>query len=446
MVSDFMFTVVALIRGAIEAVRPWVGRLVAVMLALDFTVYGIHLASGKNQEIGANILKLLATGVMVWVIMYWDILAATLLDGFLRFAARVGDVTGNRFLDSIGVSVTSFRPNEFLDPSAILGFARDEIILPLVQDFNETTAGLEGMRMLAERIEQGVVRGAIIGGVLVAFFIIAVQVAIALIEFWVVILFSLILVPFSLWKPVSFIGEKSFSAVVGQAIKLGLIAVTTGIVLNLFRAFVFVPVGGELGFDDMANILLASFLCSFLVLQLPKLAGSLLSGMPQLSANAMFQAAAGVIAGAKAGANFARQGAKQVAAGTRAAAPVAAAAAAAVGRGASTVLRAGARLGEAAVTRASGVEGLGVQESSVRSVDGVGVGTIASSALRQAAATGAAAGPTPPAGAQSPGAAVSPAGASTARSSNAPASKSSSPTSAGSVGTGQAGHAVRGRK
>jgi len=279
-------------------------------------------------------------------------------------------------------------------------------------------------------------QGIVIGGVLVAFFIIAVQVAIALIEFWMVVLFSLVLVPFTLWKPLEFIGQKSFSAVVGQAVKVGVIAVTTGIVLNVFKQVIFIPTGGELGFDDAANILLASFLCSFLVLQLPALAGTLLSGVPSMSAGAMFSAAAGTIAGAKAGGKMLGKvpGVSQaMKAGQGLAKAGAVAAGGAAAAGASSVLRAGAKMGQGAANRiGQGVAGQGAHSSELGATAG------SRSATPASPGSGGGSGST-----AAPGAAK---GASTVIRQGAEAAKKSAeaPKSAGDLDKGQAGHAVRG--
>ena len=422
-----MFMVIAIIRGGIDAVYPLVRQLVGVLLLIDFTVFGIQLAMGKDNEVSAIVMKLLTTGAMVWIIINWEFLAVSLRNTLITFGARAGEAAGSHYVGSGMPPMGPINMDLFLDPAAILRMAANELIRPLLDALQGQADNLTGLSRLAERMEHGVLQGIVIGGVAVAFFLIAITVSIALIEFWVVILFSLVLVPFTLWKPLSFIGEKAFSAVVGQSVKVGIVALTTGIVLNVFRVFVSVPTGELFGWDNAANILMASFLCSFLVLQLPSLANTLLSGVPSLSASGLLTAAAGTIAGAKAGATIMGKGAKAAAPLAKAAAPGLAAAAGAAGSMGASALRGGAKLAEGAARGMSGEQGVrvGSLKEGADSGSKGGGGPSASSVIREAGKPGGESG--------------------TRSASAAPPKGGGPPKSASGMGQGQAGHAVRGK-
>jgi len=122
--------------------------------------------------------------------------------------------------------------------------------------------------------------------------ILAVQMALAQIEFHLMILFAMIILPFIAWKPVRFLGTRAFGAVIGQAIKVGIITfiITLGIaILGTLVAMpsnkdFFHPDGQTVLFPNVLALLGACSLLLFLSLQAPSLATSLLTGSPAFSA------------------------------------------------------------------------------------------------------------------------------------------------------------------
>jgi len=144
--------------------------------------------------------------------------------------------------------------------------------------------------------------------VIVSFFVLSVQMFVALIEFKLTTLAGFVLVPFSLWNKTAFLAEKVLGNVVSSGIKILVLAVIVGIGGSVFGEFT-QPIAGEFTSDEALAIMLASLAMLGLGIFGPGIAAGLVSGAPQLSAGAAAGsalavgglAAAGLAGGAAAG-------------------------------------------------------------------------------------------------------------------------------------------------
>jgi type IV secretion system protein TrbL len=131
--------------------------------------------------------------------------------------------------------------------------------------------------------------------IVLAFFILSVQLFVTLIEFKLTTLASFILVPFALWGKTSFLAEKTLGNVIASGVKVMVLAIIIGIGSTIF---------GELSrtltrpvdIVSAMSLLLAALSLFGLGIFGPGIAAGLVSGAPQLGAGA----AAGTVAGAAA--------------------------------------------------------------------------------------------------------------------------------------------------
>jgi type IV secretion system protein TrbL len=131
--------------------------------------------------------------------------------------------------------------------------------------------------------------------VVIAFFILSVQLFVTLIEFKLTTLAGFVLVPFALWGKTAFLAERTLGNVVASGIKVMVLTIIVGIGSTIF---------GELGTTlnrpiDIASamrLLLAAISLLGLGVFGPGIAAGLVSGAPQLGAGA----AVGTVAGAAA--------------------------------------------------------------------------------------------------------------------------------------------------
>ena len=129
--------------------------------------------------------------------------------------------------------------------------------------------------------------------VVLAFFIIAVQVFITLIEFKLVTLAGFVLLPFAFFNKTAFMAEKVLGHVVSTGIKVLVLAVITGIGTTLFSQFTGAALGPAPDINQVMAIALAALSLLGLSIFGPGIANGIVSGGPQLGAGAMAGAAIG---------------------------------------------------------------------------------------------------------------------------------------------------------
>jgi type IV secretion system protein TrbL len=191
--------------------------------------------------------------------------------------------------------------------------------------------------------------------VLLAFFILAIQLFVTLIEFKLTTLAGFVLIPFGLFGKSAFMAERVLGNVISSGIKVLVLAVIVGIGSTLFSQFTSVTSGTPPSIDDAMAMVLAALSLLGLGIFGPGIANGLVSGGPQLGAGAAVGAAAaggGVVAAGLAGVGMAGGG-------LAAAGGIAAGAArggAALAGGATTAFRAGGASGLAMAGLTKGAE------------------------------------------------------------------------------------------
>jgi type IV secretion system protein TrbL len=193
--------------------------------------------------------------------------------------------------------------------------------------------------------------------VIIAFFILAVQMFVTILEFKLTSLAGFILVPFAFWNRSAFLAERVLGNVVSSGIKVMVLAVIVGIGSNYFAEFTAALQGHEPDIGQAMSLVLASLALFGLGIFGPGIASGLVAGAPQWGAGA----ALGTTAGAT--------GVAMLAGGATIGA------ARAIGGGAVGAIRAGTAMGSAATSAYA----LG-QESAGSATVGAGLGGIAHAA------------------------------------------------------------------
>jgi hypothetical protein len=120
--------------------------------------------------------------------------------------------------------------------------------------------------------------------VLLAFFILAIQLFVTLIEFKLTTLAGFVLIPFGLFGKTAFMAERVLGNVVSSGIKVLVLAVIIGIGSTLFSQFTAGFGGATPTIDDAMAIVLAALSLLGLGIFGPGIANGLVSGGPQLGA------------------------------------------------------------------------------------------------------------------------------------------------------------------
>lgn len=316
-----------------------VAFIASTLIVIDVTLAALFWAWGADDDIIARLVKkTLFVGVFAFLISNWNSLAAIVFDSF----AGLG----------LLASGTGFSPADLLRPGRVAQTGLDAG-RPLL----ESTADLMGFVAFFENFIQIACLLFAWALVLLAFFLLAVQLFVTLIEFKLTTLAGFVLIPFGLFGKTAFMAERVLGNVVSSGIKVLVLAVIIGIGSTLFGQFTAGFGGVTPTIDEAMAIVLAALSLLGLGIFGPGIASGLVSGGPQLGAGAAVGtglAVGGAAVAAGGGAMLGARGAGALASGGAAATRGAAAATGA----ASTAYSLGSMGQSGAAGVASGLGGL----------------------------------------------------------------------------------------
>jgi len=359
-IDGFTSTFVTYIDSGFGLLRPDVAFLTTILIGIDITLAGLFWAMAEDKSIiPVLIKKVLYVGAFAFILNNFAGLATVIFDSFAGLGLRA---TGSPI-----TAADLMRPG-FV---AATGYDAAEPLLAEVSSLIGPIAFFENFVTIAVLMFAWVV-------VLLAFFILAIQLFITILEFKLTTLAGFVLVPFALWNKTAFLAERVLGNVIASGIKLMVLAVIVGIGSTLFGVFATSFSGGDITLEQAASTVLGALSIFMLGIFGPGLAAGLVSGAPQLGAGAVVGSVAGLAIGGAAAAGAAVGGVRALGAGasgaTRAASSMAGGASAAYGlgraaSGASGV--AGVAAGAAGVARAGvGAVGQGVRNVAGRATSG----------------------------------------------------------------------------
>jgi type IV secretion system protein TrbL len=141
--------------------------------------------------------------------------------------------------------------------------------------------------------------------VLLAFFILAIQLFVTLIEFKLTTLAGFVLIPFGLFGKTAFAAERVLGNVISSGVKVMVLAVIVGIGSTIFSQFTSGFGGNQPTIEDAMSMVLAALALLGLGIFGPGIANGIVSGGPQLGAGTAVGtglAAGGIVAAGAAGA------------------------------------------------------------------------------------------------------------------------------------------------
>ena len=279
-IDRFLETFILYIDSGFGLLGGDVAFLTRVLIGIDITLAGLFWALGGENDVIAKLLrKILYVGAFAFILGNFDTLAGIIFESFagLGLTAGGGSISAADLLRPGRLAGTGFEAAApLLDQvSALLGFAS------FFDNFLQIA-----VLMLAWAI------------VLAAFFILAVQMFVTILEFKLTALAGFVLVPFALWNRTAFLAERVLGNVVASGIKVMVLGTIVGIGTGIFAEFTSAFAGREPTIEDAMSLVLASLALFGLGIFGPGIAAGLVSGGPQLGAGA----AIGTVAGAAGGA------------------------------------------------------------------------------------------------------------------------------------------------
>ncbi len=268
------------LSGAYSRIQGSASTLLGILVGIEVVLLGLWTALGGGDNVVGVFKKILHIGAWVWVVQSYPTLAKDLVDSLVKAGLLAGGGSGDVSL--------------LMDPSRLAGYGLDA-----TEPLTRKLADL-GMTDLSDLIVFGFGYLAIMA----CFLIMAINVFLAVLEYYVFAALAGIFLPFGLLSPTKFLAEKAIGAVVSASVKLMVLGLVTAIIDPVLSSIHFA--GPEITFNELWSVFLTVCALMFLCWKAPSLAGSLLGGSPHLGVDHAVQAvttpiAAGLAAGTVAG-------------------------------------------------------------------------------------------------------------------------------------------------
>lgn len=245
-----------------------VGFLSSTLIAIDVTIAALFWAWGADEDVLQRLVKkTLYIGIFAYIIGNFSSLAGIIFDSFAGLGLKA--------------SGGAMALGDFMKPGSIAGTGLDAAA-PLL-DATEDLVGPVGLFTNFPEIVILLLAWAI---VVLAFFILAIQVFVTIIEFKLVSLAGFVLLPFAFFNRTAFMAEKVLGHIISSGVKVLVLAVITGIGTTLFTQFINAGVGAEPDIEQVMAIALAALTLLGLGIFGPGIANGIVTGGPQLGAGA----------------------------------------------------------------------------------------------------------------------------------------------------------------
>ena len=217
-----------------------VAFIATTLIVIDVTLAALFWAWGADDDILARLVKkTIFVGVFAYIISNWNNLARIVFESF----AGLG----------LMASGTGFSAADLLRPGRVA-----QIGLDAGRPLLESISDLMGWIAVFENLVQILCLFFAWALVILAFFILAVQLFVTLIEFKLTTLAGFVLIPFGLFGKTAFMAERVLGNVVSSGIKVLVLAVIIGIGSTLFGQFTAGFGGATPTIDDAMAIVLAA--------------------------------------------------------------------------------------------------------------------------------------------------------------------------------------------
>ncbi|CCD84684.1 putative conjugal transfer protein trbL [Bradyrhizobium sp. ORS 285] len=265
-IDQFLETFTRTIDSGFGLLGGEVGYLATTLVAIDVTLAALFWAFGGEDDVVARLVKkTLFVGVFAYLIGNWNSLARVVFESFAALGLKA--------------SGSALSAADFLRPGRIaqVGLDTGRPLLQAISGLLGYVSFFENFLQIAVLLFAWVV-------VLLAFFILAIQLFVTLIEFKLTTLAGFVLIPFALFGKTAFAAERVLGNVISSGVKVLLLALISGTGSTLFGELTQVTGGDPPTVESAMALVLAALSLLGLGLFGPGIANGLVSGGPQLGA------------------------------------------------------------------------------------------------------------------------------------------------------------------
>jgi type IV secretion system protein TrbL len=316
-IDQFLQTFTHYIDSGFGLLNGDVVALSSILIGIDMTLAGLFWALDQDREVLIRLIrKTLYVGTFAFIIGNFQNLTTIVFNSFSALGLKAA---------GSGLSAS-----DLLLPGRLAGTGF-QAAWPLLQ---QATSLIGVTTFVTHFVTIAVLLIAWLV-VVFAFFLLAVQLFITVLEFKLTTLAGFVLVPFAFWNRTAFLAERVLGNVISSGVKVMVLAVIVGIGSTLFGSFTSMGQGQEPNLTSAMSLTLAAITLFGLGIFGPAIATGLVSGAPQLGAGAAIGTAGGLVGAALLTAGAAGGGARLLGA---------------AGAGGLAAIRAGTAVGSAAST------------------------------------------------------------------------------------------------
>ncbi|MCB1414542.1 MAG: P-type conjugative transfer protein TrbL [Xanthobacteraceae bacterium] len=267
-IDNFLGVFTSYIDSGFGLLGGEVAFIATTLIVIDVTLAALFWSWGADDDIIARLVKkTLFVGVFAYIIGNWNNLARIVFESFAGLGLQA--------------SGTGFTVQDLMRPGRVAQTGLDAArpLLESISDLMGWIAFFENFIQIACLLFAWAL-------VLLAFFILAIQLFITLIEFKLTTLAGFVLIPFGLFGKTAFMAERVLGNVISSGIKVLVLAVIIGIGSTLFSQFTAGFGGATPTIDDAMAVVLAALSLLGLGIFGPGIANGIVSGGPQLGAGA----------------------------------------------------------------------------------------------------------------------------------------------------------------
>lgn len=267
-IDNFLGVFTSYIDSGFGLLGGEVAFIATTLIVIDVTLAALFWSWGADDDIIARLVKkTLFVGVFAYIISNWNNLARIVFESF----AGLG----------LMASGTGFTAADLMRPGRVAqtGLDAARSLLESISDLMGWVAFFENFIQIACLLFAWAL-------VLLAFFILSIQLFITLIEFKLTTLAGFVLIPFGLFGKTAFMAERVLGNVISSGIKVLVLAVIIGIGSTLFSQFTAGFGGVTPTIDEAMAVVLAALSLLGLGIFGPGIANGIVSGGPQLGAGA----------------------------------------------------------------------------------------------------------------------------------------------------------------
>ncbi len=234
-----------------------------ILVLLNIIVAALFWAFSEDQVLVPLIRKILYIGIFAWIVENWVDLTNTLAQTFMLLGIKAG---GGHVDHDI-----------LLNPGHIAERGLTTIT-PMIQAVRD----LSGPVAFFENFVEILLLALAILAVIAAFFLIAIQAAMAILTFKLGSLAAFVLIPFSLITHTAFMAERPLGWIVTAGVRLMLLTLVVGLGEAIFARLEITP--EQLTIRAALDIALGAIVLMVLALTSSRLASDLATGTPRLGA------------------------------------------------------------------------------------------------------------------------------------------------------------------